>query len=46
MPVSGEIPEIRLPCTHLDITKPDMLARVWAGISGWLGLLSGGAVAD
>jgi hypothetical protein len=27
MNVSGEISEVRLPCTHLNITKPDMLAR-------------------
>jgi thioesterase domain-containing protein/aryl carrier-like protein len=36
--VSGEISEIRLPCTHLDIIQPDMLGQVWAGISSWLGL--------
>jgi thioesterase domain-containing protein len=36
--VSGEITEIHLPCTHLDIIRPDMLAQVWAGISSSLGL--------
>jgi thioesterase domain-containing protein len=44
--VSGEISEIRLPCTHHDMIQPDMLAQVWAGMSGWLGLPSGGPVAD
>jgi amino acid adenylation domain-containing protein len=36
--VSGKISEIDLPCTHPDITSPDMLAQVWAGVSSWLGM--------
>lgn len=44
--VSGEISETRLPCTHGNMIQPDMLAQVWTGISGWLGLTSGGAMAD
>jgi amino acid adenylation domain-containing protein len=36
--MSGEISEIHLSCNHLDIIRPDMLARVWTGISSWLGL--------
>ena len=36
--ISGEISEIRLPCAHLDIFRPDMLAQVWSSISSWLGL--------
>jgi amino acid adenylation domain-containing protein len=36
--VSGEIMEIRLPCAHSDLVKPDMLAQVWSAISGHLGL--------
>jgi thioesterase domain-containing protein len=36
--VSGEISEIRLPCDHLDVTTPEMLAQIWQGISAWLGL--------
>ncbi|HEY6309535.1 MAG TPA: amino acid adenylation domain-containing protein [Streptosporangiaceae bacterium] len=38
--VSGEVSEVRLPCTHAGIIQPDMLARVWSGISAWLGLES------
>jgi thioesterase domain-containing protein/aryl carrier-like protein len=44
--VSGEISEIRLPCTHVGMLEPDMLGQAWAGMSGWLGLSSGGPVAD
>lgn len=44
--VSGEIFQIRLPCSHVNMIQPDMPARVRAGMSGWLGLPSGGAVAD
>jgi thioesterase domain-containing protein len=36
--VSGAIAEIRLPCTHVDVVRPDMLAEVWSAISGHLGL--------
>lgn len=38
--VSGEISEIRIPCTHAEMIKPDTLVQVWSGISGWLGLES------
>jgi thioesterase domain-containing protein len=33
--VSGEISESSLPCEHLDMARPDMLARVWDEISTW-----------
>ncbi len=36
--VSGAITEIRLPCTHQDVVRPDMLAQVWSAISAHLGL--------
>jgi len=36
--VSGAITEIRLPCAHLDMVRPDMLAQVWSAISAHLGL--------
>jgi len=36
--VSGEITEVHLPCPHSELFQPDMLARAWAGISGWLRL--------
>src|SRR5262249_5514820 len=36
--VSGAITEIRVPCTHSDMVRPDMLAQVWSGISAQLGL--------
>ncbi|MGD0559704.1 MAG: amino acid adenylation domain-containing protein [Streptosporangiaceae bacterium] len=36
--ISGEISEVRLPCTHADMFQPDNLARAWSGISSWLGL--------
>ncbi len=35
--VSGEISEVRLPCVHADMIKPDTLAQIWSGISSWLG---------
>jgi thioesterase domain-containing protein/aryl carrier-like protein len=34
--VSGEISEFALPCTHLEMTRPDMLAQAWNVISAWL----------
>jgi thioesterase domain-containing protein/aryl carrier-like protein len=34
--VSGEISEFDLPCTHLELLRPDMLARAWNIISAWL----------
>ncbi len=36
--ISGEISEIHLPCTHMEMFKPEILAEVWTGISSWLGL--------
>jgi amino acid adenylation domain-containing protein len=38
--VSGEISEIRIPCTHAEMIKPETLVQIWSGISGWLGLES------
>jgi amino acid adenylation domain-containing protein len=38
--ITGEISEIRIPCGHMEMIRPDMLALVWAGISSWLGLES------
>jgi amino acid adenylation domain-containing protein len=34
--VSGEISETSLPCAHLDMAQPDMLARVWDELSKWV----------
>jgi thioesterase domain-containing protein/aryl carrier-like protein len=34
--ISGEITKLRLPCGHLEMTRPDMLAQVWHGLSAWL----------
>lgn len=34
--ISGEISESSLPCNHLDMARPDMLARAWDEISTWL----------
>jgi thioesterase domain-containing protein/aryl carrier-like protein len=36
--VSGEISEVRIPCTHAEMIQPEVLAQVWSGISSWLGL--------
>jgi amino acid adenylation domain-containing protein len=36
--VSGEISEVRLPCQHREMTRPDMLAQVWDAIAAWLKL--------
>jgi len=36
--VSGSITEVRLPCAHSDLHKPEMLSQAWPGISAWLGL--------
>jgi thioesterase domain-containing protein len=33
--ISGEISEAGLPCEHLDMGRPDMLARAWDEISTW-----------
>jgi amino acid adenylation domain-containing protein len=38
--ISGEISEVRLPCTHADMIQPEILAQVWLDISSWLGLES------
>ncbi|HUC57507.1 MAG TPA: amino acid adenylation domain-containing protein, partial [Streptosporangiaceae bacterium] len=34
--ISGEISEVHLSCTHLEMFKPEILAEVWTGISAWL----------
>jgi thioesterase domain-containing protein/aryl carrier-like protein len=34
--VSGKIWESSLPCEHLDMAQPDMLAQVWEKISTWM----------
>ncbi|MGD0561378.1 MAG: alpha/beta fold hydrolase, partial [Streptosporangiaceae bacterium] len=36
--LSGEISEIHLPCDHINMLAPDVLGRLWSGISAWLGL--------
>jgi thioesterase domain-containing protein/aryl carrier-like protein len=36
--VSGTVTEIRLPCAHSDMARPDILAQIWSAISGHLGL--------
>jgi amino acid adenylation domain-containing protein len=38
--VSGEISESLLPCKHLDMGRPDIMAQVWDKISIWLKLES------
>jgi thioesterase domain-containing protein/aryl carrier-like protein len=35
--VAGEITESSLPCTHAEMTRPDMLGQVWETVSAWLG---------
>jgi thioesterase domain-containing protein len=39
--VSGEISESSLPCSHLEMARPDMLARAWDEISTWMETRSG-----
>jgi thioesterase domain-containing protein len=34
--VSGEVSEAVLPCTHMDMVRPDMLGQVWQAIAAWL----------
>jgi thioesterase domain-containing protein len=34
--ISGEISESSLPCNHLDMARPDMLAQAWDEISTWM----------
>jgi amino acid adenylation domain-containing protein len=36
--VSGEITEVRLPCSHAELLQPEMLEEAWSGISAWLRL--------
>jgi thioesterase domain-containing protein/aryl carrier-like protein len=36
--ISGDIAEVRLSCTHLEMLEPDELAKVWTHTSSWLGL--------
>jgi thioesterase domain-containing protein/aryl carrier-like protein len=36
--ISGQISEYGLPCRHIDMVQPDMLAAAWQGIARWLGL--------
>jgi len=36
--ISGEISHSILPCDHVDMTRPDMLAQIWEAVSEWLGL--------
>jgi hypothetical protein len=38
--VSGEILESRLPCSHGEMTRPDMLAQAWNNVSTWLNIKS------
>jgi amino acid adenylation domain-containing protein len=33
--VSGQVAESSLPCEHLDMARPDMLARAWDEIAAW-----------
>jgi amino acid adenylation domain-containing protein len=35
--VAGEISEVRLPCLHTEITRPEMLEQVWAAVADYLG---------
>jgi thioesterase domain-containing protein/aryl carrier-like protein len=34
--VAGEIAEVRLPCKHSDMVRPEMLGQVWTAIANWL----------
>ncbi|MEW1632775.1 alpha/beta fold hydrolase, partial [Streptomyces sp. NPDC093801] len=34
--ISGEVSESLLPCKHEDMTRPDMLPKVWEAVSEWL----------
>jgi nonribosomal peptide synthetase DhbF len=34
--VLGEVAEAHLPCTHHQISRPDMLAGAWSAIASWL----------
>ncbi|MFJ9562052.1 alpha/beta fold hydrolase, partial [Streptomyces fuscichromogenes] len=35
--VSGDVAEIYVSCKHTEMARPEVLARVWAGVSDWLG---------
>jgi thioesterase domain-containing protein len=34
--VDGEITEVRLPCSHADLIRPEMLGQVWDAMAAWL----------
>jgi len=36
--VAGDIAEVQLPCSHVDLLLPEMLGEAWSAISAWLGL--------
>jgi thioesterase domain-containing protein/acyl carrier protein len=36
--IAGELAEHRLPCTHVELGRPDMLGRVWPAIAERYGL--------
>ena len=38
--VRGKISVASLHCEHTEMSRPEMLARVWSDISAWLGLES------
>ncbi|WP_198047089.1 non-ribosomal peptide synthetase [Kutzneria sp. 744] len=44
--VFGRIAEAHLPCTHNDMTRPDMLARVWTAVAAMLDSAEGTASGD
>jgi amino acid adenylation domain-containing protein len=33
--VSGAVSEVRLPCRHSDMVRPDVLAQVWSAVVAW-----------
>ncbi len=33
--VTGEISEVRLPCAHAELSRPDLLEQAWTGIEPW-----------
>jgi amino acid adenylation domain-containing protein len=36
--VSGNITEVHLPCSHMDLLLPEMLGEAWSAVSAWLEL--------
>ena len=34
--VTGVVSEVRIPCTHYDIAKPENLEQVWTAVATWL----------